>query len=203
MGCAFLFFGGVSLSEGHAWLPTGPLLAAFSPILFAGESNAVNLTDGVDGLAAGTFAIAATALAMRGVSSGGACSVGLACQSMGIAGSACGFLAFNRHPAKVFMGDTGSLALGAFLAAHALRAGLLASFLVVTAPFNWEMLSVILQVGWFKWTKKAHGKGTRLFRMAPFHHHLERAGWSEPDIVRCFYAAAAISGAIALALPSA
>mmetsp|Transcript_7908 Transcript_7908/g.18921 ORF Transcript_7908/g.18921 Transcript_7908/m.18921 type:complete len:129 (-) Transcript_7908:278-664(-) len=109
----------------------------------------------------------------------------LMCVSM--AGACCGFLSQNGHPAKIFMGDTGSLALGAFLSTAAVGTGCLLPFVALTMAFNLELASVMLQVGYFKWTKRARGQGRRLLRMAPFHHHLELCGWSERKIVSLFY----------------
>lgn len=144
-------------------------------ILFiAGMSNAVNLTDGLDGLAAGTtvaatFALAGIAwfLGDHGVATITAC-LGAACLA---------FLWYNQHPAKVFMGDTGSLAIGAALAGTALAVKQEVLFLLIGLIFLIEMGSVIIQVIAFKTT------GKRVFRMSPFHHHLELSGWTEPQIV--------------------
>lgn len=144
-------------------------------ILFiSGMSNAVNLTDGLDGLAAGTSAAAAFALAALAWFTGNySVAIFLACL-----GAVClAFLRYNRHPARIFMGDTGSLAIGAALAGSALVIKQEISLLVIGLIFIIEVCSVIIQVISFKTT------GKRVFRMSPFHHHLELGGWSEPKIV--------------------
>lgn len=140
-------------------------------------SNAVNLTDGLDGLATGTTAASSVALALVAYTmqtpTGIASSAFLACLT-----TAClAFLWYNRHPARVFMGDTGSLSLGAVLAGSALLLHQEVLFLLIGFIFLIEMGSVIIQVISFKTT------GKRVFRMSPFHHHLELGGWSETKIV--------------------
>ncbi|QDZ21974.1 phospho-N-acetylmuramoyl-pentapeptide-transferase [Chloropicon primus] len=165
----------------------GVLYSASSVVVIAGESNAVNLTDGIDGLASGLFAIAAVGLGAT-LASPRYSSPGLALMCWSMAGAACGFLAHNGNPAKIFMGDTGSLALGAFLASTAVGTGCVVPFLLLTMVFNLEMLSVMLQVGYYKWTRARCGEGRRIFKMAPFHHHLEQCNWSEGGIVLAFYA---------------
>eukprot|EP00897_Mesotaenium_endlicherianum_P011035 jgi/Mesen1/9960/ME000716S09337 len=158
-----------------AALPS-PYSILYSPLTaftFTAMSNGVNLTDGVDGLAAGTAAIA---------------FVGMAIASMPIFPWAClGFLAHNRHKASVFMGDTGSLALGGGLAAMAACTGMFVPLFIASAWFVLETVSVMAQVGYFKITKKMFGEGRRLFKMAPFHHHLELSGLSEPKVVALAY----------------
>jgi phospho-N-acetylmuramoyl-pentapeptide-transferase len=149
-------------------------------LFIAGMSNAVNLTDGLDGLAAGTTVAAAIALAaiawrLHAGDKGSLIGTFSACL-----GAAClAFLWYNRHPAKVFMGDTGSLAIGAALAGVALMLRQEVLLLLIGLIFIMEMGSVIIQVISFKTT------GKRVFRMSPFHHHLELGGWSEPKIVTC------------------
>jgi phospho-N-acetylmuramoyl-pentapeptide-transferase len=177
------FLGEVSL--GWAYFPVA--------ILFiAAMSNAVNLTDGLDGLAAGTSAAASFALAgVAWLSGNPAIAAFLACL-----GAAClAFLWYNRHPAKVFMGDTGSLAIGAALAGAALALKGEVLLLWIGLIFIIEMASVILQVLYFKATK-----GKRLFRMSPFHHHLELGGWSETTIVTRAWLLAVVLGASGYAL---
>ncbi len=139
------------------------------------ESNATNLTDGVDGLAGGTGAIALLAMAAVTGIKDPAISIFCICLS----GAYLGFLVHNRNKASVFMGDTGSLALGGALAAVGIITGNLWSLFVVSGIFFVESLSVIAQVSYYKATKGPDGKGKRLFRMAPFHHHLELGGWTE------------------------
>ena len=107
--------------------------------------------------------------------------------AVALAGAALGFLWFHSHPAEVFMGDTGSLALGGALGVMAIL--LKAEFLlvIVGGVFVLETLSVIAQRGWFKYTKRRFGEGRRVFRMAPVHHHFEKLGWSEPKVVIRFW----------------
>jgi len=149
-------------------------------------SNAANLADGLDGLVSGLCAIAAAGLttASAGREAGAA--------SLALLGACLGFLWFNRHPARVFMGDVGSLALGAAVAGIAAiwynPAVLLGLFLV---PFA-EAASVIIQVISFKST------GRRVFRMSPLHHHFELSGWSERKVVLAFWTVAVAAGALTL-----
>ncbi len=154
------------------------LLAGFVPVA---ESNATNLTDGLDGLAAGTGAVALLGLAALSPSPG----LGIFCACL--SGSYLGFLAHNRHPARVFMGDTGSLALGGALAGVALVSNNLWGLLWLSGLFLAESVSVIAQVSYYKATKGPDGKGRRLLKMAPWHHHLELSGWSEIQVVSFFY----------------
>jgi phospho-N-acetylmuramoyl-pentapeptide-transferase len=171
----------------------------FTGAVISGSSNAVNLTDGLDGLAAGLTAISATTLAMFAYIAGrvdmssylgffylpGAGE--LTIFGVALAGGALGFLWFNAHPAEVFMGDTGSLALGGALGAMAIL--LKAEFLlaIVGGVFVVETVSVILQTSWFRYTRRRFGEGRRIFRMAPVHHHFEKLGWAEPKVVIRFW----------------
>lgn len=167
---------GVSLPLGFLFWP----LAWFVPVA---QSNATNLTDGLDGLASGTGAIALLGLAALTLPTSPALAFLCACLS----GGCLGFLAHNRHPARVFMGDTGSLALGGAMAAIALLSDNLFGLLILSGVFLVETLSVMAQVSYYKATKDEHGVGKRLFKMAPFHHHLELCGWSEIQVVGFFY----------------
>lgn len=147
--------------------------------MLVGASNAVNLTDGLDGLLAGTAAIAFGAfgiLAWYGFPQSEITIFALA-----VVGSLLGFLVFNSHPAKVFMGDTGSLALGAALAAIAIMTKLEMILVIIGGVFVIETLSVIIQVTSFKTT------GKRVFKMSPLHHHYELLGWSEWRVVTTFW----------------
>ncbi len=171
----------------------------FVGFIISGSSNAVNFTDGLDGLAAGLTAIAAATfgvfayllgrddysayLGLFYLPGAGELSV----LALALAGGCLGFLWYNAHPAEVFMGDTGSLALGGAVGVMAIL--LKAEFLlaIVGGVFVMEMLSVILQRGYFRYTAKKHGSGRRLFRMAPIHHHFEQLGWSESKIVVRFW----------------
>ena len=150
--------------------------------------NAVNLTDGIDGLAAGLSAQCGLILCGIAVVQGRSpLPLVLVLFWAALAGACVGFLAFNRYPAKVFMGDTGSLALGAALGTGAIlcRAVWLLPF--IGFIFWVETLSVTLQVAYFKWTKRKTGEGKRLFRRAPLHHHFELSGWSEWRVVGTFW----------------
>jgi phospho-N-acetylmuramoyl-pentapeptide-transferase len=171
----------------------------FVAIVITGGSNAVNLTDGLDGLAAGLSAIAAVtfgvfAYIMGRVDSAdyldlfylpGAGELAIFC--VALAGGCVGFLWYNAHPAEVFMGDTGSLAIGGVLGAVAvlLRAEFLLA--IVGGVFVLEAISVIVQSGYFKWTRKRTGVGRRVFRMAPLHHHFEQIGWAESKVIIRFW----------------
>jgi phospho-N-acetylmuramoyl-pentapeptide-transferase len=172
-------------------LPLGLLFWLLAVFALVAESNATNLTDGVDGLAAGTCAIALLGLGLLVAPSYPGLMTFCACMS----GSCLGFLSHNRNPARVFMGDTGSLALGGALAAVALLTNTLWALFVLSGIFFVETLSVMAQVSYYKATKGEDGVGKRLFKMAPFHHHLELSGWSETQVVATFYG---ISGILAL-----
>ena len=180
-----------------AVIPIGGWFWALSAFAMVAESNAVNVTDGLDGLAASTAAVAMTA---TGISLAHAGRLDLAAFAICIGGAAAGFLVVNRHPASCFMGDTGSLALGGALGAVAAAAGGGATLplLLTSGVFVVETLSVMAQVGYFKWTKRrsATGEGKRLFRMAPLHHHLELGGWGEVKVVAMLTAAAGLCALI-------
>lgn len=169
------------------------LYVLFAIIWFVGFSNATNVTDGLDGLLGTTGAIAFLAFGI----------VAIILQSTGTAifcfivfGALLGFLVFNKNPAKVFMGDTGSLALGALLAAISIELNVEALLLVIGIVFVIETLSVMMQVTYFKYTKKKYGEGKRIFLMSPFHHHLELKGISEKIVVRWLSLLGIIGGII-------
>ena len=171
----------------------GFMYGFFILFMLVGTSNAVNLTDGLDGLAAGLSAIAILVYGMIAWNSGwlaGYDDVAVFCFIL--VGGLLGFLVYNSHPAKVFMGDTGSLALGAVLATLAILTHREMSLIVVGGVFVIETLSVILQVA----SVKIRGK--KLFPMTPIHHTFEKLGWSETDIVRLFYVVGFILGTGAL-----
>lgn len=147
-------------------------------LMLVGTSNAVNLTDGLDGLLAGTAAIAFGAYAIL---SWGESQYEIAIFAAAIVGAVLGFLVFNAHPAKVFMGDTGSLALGGALATIAILTKLELLLIIIGGVFVIETLSVIIQVASFKLT------GKRVFKMTPIHHHYEMLGWSEWRVVATFW----------------
>jgi len=172
----------ISLPFG-VFLPLGLLFWPLAGFVMVAESNATNITDGVDGLAAGTSAIALLGLAALIAPSSPDLSIFCIC----LAGSCLGFVVHNRNPAAVFMGDTGSLALGGALAAVGILSHNLWGLFLISGLFFVESLSVIAQVGYYKATKGPDGKGKRLLKMAPIHHHIELSGWSETQIVGAFY----------------
>ncbi|GIO21875.1 phospho-N-acetylmuramoyl-pentapeptide-transferase [Oceanobacillus sp. J11TS1] len=148
-------------------------------VMLVGASNAVNLTDGLDGLLAGTAAIAFGAFAI--IAWYGVPNDMVTVFSLAVVGALLGFLVFNAHPAKVFMGDTGSLALGGAIAAIAILLKLEILLVIIGGVFVIETLSVIIQVISFKTT------GKRIFKMSPLHHHYELVGWSEWRVVTTFW----------------
>jgi phospho-N-acetylmuramoyl-pentapeptide-transferase len=177
-------------------LPLGIVFLALSTFVVAAESNAVNLTDGMDGLAAGTCAIALCGMALIIAPTWPGLMIFAACMS----GGCLGFLAHNYNPARVFMGDTGSLALGGSLAAVGLISNTLWALLILSGLFLVESLSVIAQVTYFKATKGPDGVGKRLFKMSPIHNHFELGGWSEIRVVSTFYGIVAILAVVGLGL---
>ena len=178
----------IALPLGWA-LPLGLLIWPLGLFVFLAESNATNLTDGLDGLAAGCGAIVFSGLGLQLMLRGHSGDPALAGFCAAMAGCWLGFLLFNRHPARVFMGDTGSLAMGAALAAVSLLSNSLWPLLLMGGVFLAESLSVITQVWVFKATKNpATGQGRRVLRMAPLHHHFELGGASEQQVVVGFWA---------------
>ena len=166
-GRTFLTFGEYTLNLGYLY----PIFGIF---LITGVSNAVNLTDGLDGLAASNMVISTAALTIINLIMG---NVDIAIICAAVMGACLGFLYFNKHPAKVFMGDTGSLALGGVLGTIAV----MGKFELWLIPIGiTETLSVMLQVTSFKLT------GKRIFKMSPIHHHFELCGWNETKIVKVF-----------------
>jgi len=168
-------------------LPLHWLIWPLALFVFLAESNATNLTDGLDGLASGCGALVFTGLALQLMLRGNAGDPALAGFCMAMAGCWLGFLIHNRNPAKVFMGDTGSLAMGAALSAVALLSDSLWPLLLMGGVFLAESVSVIVQVWVFKATKGADGQGRRVFRMAPLHHHFELGGTPEQVVVPLFW----------------
>ena len=162
---------------GISWAMPWWLYIVFSLIVITGTVNAVNLTDGLDGLAASITTVVSLFFALVGLRLGNAA---VAILSSAVLGGCLGFLVYNHYPAKVFMGDTGSLFLGGAITVVAV--GLKMPLVLVIAGFVYlfEALSVILQVASFKLT------GKRIFKMSPIHHHFEKCGWSEVKIVTVF-----------------
>ncbi len=166
----------------------------FAALIIVGTSNAVNLTDGLDGLAIGPMVIAASTYMIFAYVAGhsviakylqlnyvaGSGEVAVFCATL--AGAGLGFLWFNAYPAQIFMGDVGSLSIGAALGTVALITKQEVLLVVVGGLFVIEALSVIFQVGFFKMTK-----GRRIFKMAPLHHHFELTGWAEPKVIVRFW----------------
>jgi phospho-N-acetylmuramoyl-pentapeptide-transferase len=187
----FPFFKGLIPDLGVFYLP-------FAVFVLVSESNAVNLTDGLDGLAISVFAIAATAYTALAYVSGNRVladyllilrfpeSAELTVFGGALVGASLGFLWYNSYPAEIFMGDVGSLALGAALGTVAILVKQELLLIIVGGVFVLEALSVVIQVAAFKLT------GQRVFRMAPLHHHFELIGWSEPKVITRFVIVAII-----------
>ena len=189
-----------------AWL--GGLITVCAIV---GSSNAVNVTDGLDGLAIGCTLIVTTVfliftyIAGNSIISGyllvpyvpGAGELTVFCAAM--IGASLGFLWFNCHPAEVFMGDTGSLALGGVLGIMAVLIHQPFVLVIAGGVFVLEIVSVMIQRGWFKYTRARFGEGRRVFRMAPLHHHFQKLGWYESQVVTRFYILCILCAVLALA----
>ncbi|MDB5085064.1 MAG: phospho-N-acetylmuramoyl-pentapeptide transferase [Bacilli bacterium] len=175
----------------HVSIPLGFVYYPFLILLIIATSNAVNITDGLDGLASG---IAAIAFGAYGVIAYLKSEYDVAIFCAALVGGLLGFLVFNIHPAKVFMGDTGSLALGGALAGVAILTKEEILLVIVGGVFVIETLSVILQVFSFQTF------GKRIFKMSPIHHHFELSGWSEWRVVGTFWTAALVLASVALAV---
>lgn len=172
---------------------------ALTWLVIVGSSNAVNLTDGLDGLAIMPTVMVGSALGIFAYVVGrvdyskyllfpyipGASELMVICAA--IAGAGLAFLWFNAYPAQVFMGDVGALALGGALGTIAVIVRQEIVFFIMGGVFVVETLSVMLQVTWFKYTKRRYGEGRRIFRMAPLHHHFEVSGWKETQVVVRFW----------------
>ncbi len=179
--------------------------------IITATSNAVNLTDGLDGLSIGTVGIAVLALAIFSYVTGnvkfadylnivyldGSAELTIFC--FGLIGAALGFLWYNSYPAQIFMGDTGSLALGGAIGVLSILIKKELLLPIVGGVFFAETISVILQVSYFKYTKKKYGEGRRIFKIAPLHHHFEKIGWHESKIVVRFYIIAVLLAIVAMA----
>jgi phospho-N-acetylmuramoyl-pentapeptide-transferase len=168
--------------ETPAVLFAGPiphwLWYALSLAVILATTHAVNLTDGLDGLASGTIVPPLAVLAFVALREG---SGSIAIMAVATVGAVLAFLLYNRHPAKIFMGDTGSLALGAALAGAAILTGMQLLLLLIGGVFVAETLSVIIQVASYKTTRR------RVFRMSPLHHHFELGGWPEAKVTSSFW----------------
>ncbi|WP_317366784.1 phospho-N-acetylmuramoyl-pentapeptide-transferase [uncultured Tyzzerella sp.] len=159
-------------------LELGILFIPFFFIVMVGTVNSVNLTDGLDGLASGVTVLVVIFFLFNAL----AINKSLLPITGAAVGALLGFLLFNTHPAKVFMGDTGSLALGGLVASIAIIMKMPLFIIIVGIIYVLEAVSVMLQVGYFRLTK-----GKRLFKMAPIHHHFEQCGWKEVKVVAVFY----------------
>lgn len=165
----------------------GILTVPFLVFVIVGTVNAVNLTDGLDGLATGLSIIVFSAFAYITYKAG---YTDISGATLGLVGALAGFLIYNYNPARIFMGDTGSLALGGALSAIAVISGTPLFIPIIGGIFFAETLSVMIQVGYFKLTKK------RFFRMAPLHHHYEQKGWREIKVVYVFWGVTLVLGII-------
>jgi phospho-N-acetylmuramoyl-pentapeptide-transferase len=175
----------------------GFLYVPVAMIIIVGFSNAVNLTDGLDGLAGIIVASAFAAYAVIAYLQGWAY---LARFGFIVVGASFGFLWYNAHPAELFMGGVGSYALGATLGVMALMSGQWLVLPIVAVIPVAEALSVMLQVGYFKLTRRLTGQGKRLFKMSPLHHHFELLGWSETQVVQRFWLVAVLAAMLGVAL---
>lgn len=182
---AYVYFAETHIGNTALWVPglnvsldLGWGYYALAFVLLVGTTNAVNLTDGLDGLVSFVSLPVTLAFAFIAYMQG---FLDLSGFALGVAGACLGFLLFNRHPAQVFMGDTGSLALGGGVAALALLTRTELLLVIIGGVYVAEALSVIIQVGYFRLTG-----GKRFFRMAPVHHHFELGGWREVKVVRVF-----------------
>ena len=169
--------------DGGLWLDLRYLYIPFVFVVMLGTDNGVNFTDGLDGLCTSVTILVATFLTIIALGEGN----GISPITGAVVGSLLGFLLFNVYPARVFMGDTGSLALGGFVAASALMMQMPLFILIIGFIYLIEVLSVIIQVTYFKKTG-----GKRIFKMAPIHHHFELCGWSETRVVAVFSIVTAI-----------
>jgi phospho-N-acetylmuramoyl-pentapeptide-transferase len=194
------FAGGVAVPFlSGVYLPLGGLFILFGMVVIVGAANAVNFTDGLDGLAIVPVMFAAASYALIAYLTGNFffadyLGVGftpgtgeLAVLLGALIGAGMGFLWHNTYPARVFMGDTGSLGLGGLLGVIAVATKHEFALVIIGFLFVLEALSVMLQVGWFKITKRLYGEGRRIFKMAPLHHHFQKSGWPETRVVVRFW----------------
>lgn len=196
---AYVYFAETHIHNTELWVPFvnmtidlgwGYYVLAF--LLLVGTTNAVNLTDGLDGLVSFVSLPVTMVFAFIAYMQG---MLDLCGFSLGLTGACLGFLLFNRHPAQVFMGDTGSLALGGAVAAMALLTHTELLLVIVGGIYVAEALSVIIQVTYFRFSG-----GKRIFRMAPLHHHFELGGWKEVKVVRVFTFVSCVLSILGLSL---
>ncbi|WP_395463053.1 phospho-N-acetylmuramoyl-pentapeptide-transferase [Wolbachia endosymbiont of Cantharis cryptica] len=183
-------FKGIMINFGYLYVP-------FAAFVIVGSSNAVNLTDGLDGLAATQVITSFVSLGLVAYMTQADMSIILFC--IAFIGAILSFLWFNTYPAKIFMGDVGSLSIGAALGLTSVLIKREVLFAVIGIIFVIEALSVIIQVLYFKYTKSRYGKGERVFLMTPIHHHFEKKGWSENEIVMKFWIIAIICSILTVA----
>ncbi len=200
---ALYFIGGIDLNMKIPFvnhLVYVPIWIYIPFVLFVvvGVVNAVNLTDGLDGLAAGVTFVVGLFFAV--VSFIPFNVMGDTIFAAALVGGMLGFFIFNHHPAKVFMGDTGSLFLGAAVALMGIDLGIPVFLIIVGFVYFFETLSVIMQTAYFKYTRHKYGEGRRIFKMTPIHHHFEMCGWNEWKIVGVFTGVTAVLCAAAYAL---
>ena len=176
-----------NIEIGNRFLNIGNLIYPLGVFVLLAESNSTNLTDGLDGLLSGCSALIFTGLAISILIENGSNNQTLSPLCMVMAGACMGFLFLNKYPAKLFMGDSGSLAIGASLGGIALISNNLWSLLIMGGILAAESISVIVQVSIFKISKKIKGKGHKLFLMTPIHHHFELQGNNETVIVSSFW----------------
>lgn len=188
-----------------------PAFMIISMLVVAGLSNAVNMTDGMDGLATGTSAIVCFAIILLTLVSGQLSSAQylyvpyipladeLAVMGGAMLGACLGFLWWNCKPAQIFMGDTGSLAIGGLIGYIAIVIRQEFVVLLMCGVFIFEILSVVIQVGWFKYTRIKTGTGRRIFRIAPYHHHLHQGGWAENQVVARLWLITILLAVVAMA----
>lgn len=196
---AYVYFAETHLQNTNLWVPLVNITFDFgwayyvlAFILLVGTTNAVNLTDGLDGLVSFVSVPVTLAYAFIAYMQGMLDVSGFA---LGLTGACLGFLLFNRHPAQVFMGDTGSLALGGGVAALALLTNTELLLVIIGGVYVAEATSVIIQVAYFRLTG-----GKRFFRMAPLHHHFELGGWKEVKVVEIFTIVSFLLSAVGLGL---
>ncbi len=175
----------------------GPIYIPIAVFIIVAMSNAVNFTDGLDGLAGSTSAVAFVAY---GVIAFQQQQYPLMSFCFTMVGALLAFLWYNSHPAELFMGDAGALALGATLAVVALMTGQWLLLPIVGIVFVAEAASDILQIGYFKWTKRRTGQGKRIFKMAPLHYHFELLGWSETHVMERFFLIGILAAMLGIAL---
>lgn len=191
----FVNFLGDAVKYKFAWI----IFVIATILIITAVSNGANLTDGLDGLAAGTSAIMGATLGILAYVSGNLIAADylhimyiphtgeLVVYMAAFIGATIGFLWYNSYPAQVFMGDTGSLAIGGIIAVFAIIIKKELLLPILCGVFFMESLSVIMQVTWFKYTKRKYGEGRRIFLMSPLHHHYQKKGYPEPKIVSRFW----------------